>query len=173
MNQLTEEEKRQRDEDWIKKTGTIEYQTLKLCEDVVDGYGSKLDSYEQALEREELFHSWPGYKHDRNALHNAKISLQILLGHPSSIKNQPRLRTLEEALRNTGLEESEVEKELKNCEEYNQKAHNLKERAFYLSDKALELQYQVLTAKQRRGETLTEREKAALEFCYDVKSANH
>ena len=173
MDKLTEEEKQKRNKDWIKKIGTLEYNTFNLCKNSVDGYESRLNDYEQALEREELFHPWSGHEFDRDALHYARINLQILCGYDSQFNNQPKLQTLEEALRNAGLEEPEIKTETENCRKYERKAHDLREKLFSLSERSLELQHIVLTAKQRRGEILTEREKAALEFIYDVADANH
>jgi len=151
----------------------INYNTFQLCKNVVDGYESRLNDYELALDQEEIFYSWPGYEHDRNALHHARINLQILCGYDSQYKNQPHLQTLEDALRNTNLEEPEIKKETENCRKYERKAYDLGEKSFSQSDRALDLRYKVLTAKQRRGEILTEREKAALEFIYDIADANH
>ncbi|MDP3990088.1 MAG: hypothetical protein Q8Q01_02690 [archaeon] len=173
MDHLTEEEKQKRDQDWIKKIGTLEYNTFNLCKSSVDGYESRLNDYERSIEQEELFYSWVGYEHDRQSLLYAKINLQNLLGYDPSFRNQPKLKTLEEALREVELEEAEIKIETENCQKYDQKAHDLQERCSYLSEQVLELQKRVLTAKMRSGETLTERERKALEFIYDVADANH
>ncbi len=169
-----ETEQKRKTDVWFQKKSTLEYRSLVLCRNFIDGYEAKVNDYEQALERKELFPSWPGYEPDRNTLCHATITLQILLGYePFQVRDQTSLKTLEEALREKGLDNEDITLEVDSCQEYHQKAHYLKNKLLQLGERSFQLRFDVLTAKKGRGEELTEREKQALDNLYDILADNH
>lgn len=167
-----DEEHQRRTACWMKKTNTLEYQSLELCKNMIDGCEARLNGYELALAREELFYSWPGEDQDREGLLRATITLQVLLGWEPPYRTQ-RPRTLEEALENSGLDAEMVRAEVKVCEEYHHKACELKEKRLLLGEKNFQLRYDVLAQKSRKGIILTEQERTALDNIYEILAADH
>lgn len=164
---MTELELRER------KLSTMEYRMLELCGNILDGYQKRLDEYEKEIDSLNVPVSWPNYQIDRDGLHNSIMSLQLLLGENCLPRGCPVSRTLETALRDSGINEEDISVETKRCEDYLQRANELKERSLELGERAREVTRDVLREKRRRGETLTTEEKNALERVYEILSADH
>ncbi len=160
-------------EPWERKMSTMEYRLLGLCGDILDGYQKRLEGYEREVDSLNVPVSWPDYQIDRDGLYNSIMSLQLLLGVKCLPRGCPVPRTLETALRDSGINEDDISTETKRCEDYLQRAHELKERSLELGERAREVTRDVLREKRMRGETLTTEEKNVLERVYEILSADH
>ncbi len=156
-----------------KKISTIEYQLLELCGNVLDGYRKRLEEYERDVDNQNVPVSWKNYQIDRDSLHNSIMSLQLLLGLDCLPKMCTAPRTLEVALRDLGVNEEQINAEIKCCEDYLQRAHNLKERSLDYYQREIRTTYDFLRRKKKRGETLTLEEKENLDRVCEILSANH
>lgn len=158
---------------WERKISMMEYRVLELCGNILDGYQKRFDECERKVNSLNVPVSWPDYQIDRDGLHNSMMCLQLLLGENCLPRGCPIPRTLEIALRDSGVNEEDISAEIKRCRDYMQRAHELKERSLELGERAREVTRDVLREKRMRGETLTTEEKNALERVYEILSADH
>src|SRR3989344_2877111 len=114
---------------WEIKISTIEYRTFDICKSVIDGYQKRLEAYERNIEAKHLPLSCPGTSEDIDALHKSTVTLGILLGLGCLPNDCRKPMTLEDALRNAGMDEQFILDEKKCCEEYNNKAKYLREKS--------------------------------------------
>jgi len=104
------------------KIGLIEYRLFELCKNVLDGYQKKLEGYEREVDNLNVPVSWENYQIDRDCLHHSIMSLQLLLGFHCLPQMYSAPRTLEAALRDLGVNEGEIDFDIKSCESYLQRA---------------------------------------------------
>lgn len=173
MTQLTDKQKYELTKLWEKKSSTIEYRILDLCVNILDGYQRRLEEYEKNLDCLNILVSLPDYQTDREGLHNSIITLQLLLGEKCLTRDCQYPRTLESALRSSGVDEQNTTAEVKRCEGYLERAEKLAQKSEVLAERAIRVTRDVLREKQMRGEALTTEERNALERVYDILSVDH
>lgn len=168
MTQLTEKQGL-----WEQKISTIEYRVLDLCVNILDGYQRRLEEYEKNLDCLNIPVSHRDYQTDRDGLHNSIITLQLLIGYKCLPRDCQYPRTLESALRSSGMDEQNITIEVKRCEGYLERAAKLSQKSEDLAERAIRVTRDVLREKKMRGETLTVEERNALEIVYDILSVDH
>ncbi len=173
MATLNDEQEQELIELWEKKISTIEYRTLDLCANIIEGYQRRLGEYERNVDCLNVPFSCPDYQTDRDGLNNSIINLQLLLGMKCLTRNCQYPRTLESALQDTGMAEQNVNTEVKRCEDYLERAKELSQKSSYLAEHAIRVTRDVLREKQMRGEALTTEERNALDIAYDILSVDH
>ena len=173
MVELTSEQREKQAELWKKKIGCLEYRTLDLCGNILDGYQARLNEYGNNINQRNVPVSRPDSSIDSKSLHDSTITLQLLLGRKCLYRGCQYPQTLETALQEAGLDEQNVTEEVKRCNDYLEKARELRTKSLDLAEQGLKVTHEVLTAKLRKGEVLTVEEKEALDFFYDVVDANH
>lgn len=164
---MTELELRER------KLSTMEYRMLELCGNILDGYKKRLDEYKKEIDSLNVPVSWSNYQIDRDGLHNSIMSLQLLLGENCLPRGLSVSRTLETALRDSGINEEDIRAETKRCKDYLQRAHELKTKSLNLSEREVRATYDVLRGKRNKGETLTAEEKEKLDRVCEILSTDH
>ncbi len=164
---MTELELRER------KLSTMEYRMLELCGNILDGYQKRLDEYEKQVDNLNVPVSWSNYQIDRDSLYNSIMSLQLLLGLECLPRMCPTPRTLEAALRDSGVDEREIDSDIKSCESYLERAKELKEKSLDYFEKERRATYNFLREKRMSGEPLTSEEKERLDRICEVLSADH
>lgn len=85
----------------------------------------------------------------------------------------PVSRTLETALRDSGINDEDISAETKRCEDYLQRAHELKTKSLDLCECEVRATYDVLRGKRNRGETLTPEEEKNLDRACEILSTDH
>ncbi len=156
-----------------KKISTIEYRLLELCGNVLDGYQKRLEEYERNVDNQNVPVSWKNYQIDRDSLYNSMMSLQLLLGLDCLPKMCQAPRTLEMALRYSGVNEELINSEIKRCESHLQRAYDLRNRSLDYFDRERSATYDFLREKKKKGETLTSEEKELLDRVCEILSADH
>lgn len=156
-----------------KKISLIEYRLFELCKNVLDGYQKKLEGYEREVDNLNVPVSWANYQIDRDCLYNSIMGLQLLLGLDCLPKMYPAPRTLEAALRDSGVDEREIDSDIKSCESYLERAKELKEKSLDYFEKERGATYNFLREKRMSGEPLTSEEKERLDRICEVLSADH
>ena len=156
-----------------RKLSTTEYRMLELCGNILNRYQKRLDEYERDVNSLNIPVSWPNYQIDRDGLHNSIMSLQLLLGENCLPKGCQIPRTLEIALRDSGVNEENISAEIKRCGDYLQRAHELKAKSLDLHEHEVRATCDVLRSKRNRGEILTTEEKENLDRVCEILSADH
>ncbi len=173
MIKLTDEQERELTNLWEQKISTMEYRTLDLCANIIDGYQRRLEEYERNVDCLNVPFHVPDYQTDRDGLHNSIITLQLLLGMKCLTRDCQYPRTLESALQDTGMAEQNVSTEVKRCEDYLERANKSSQKSLDLAERAIRVTRDVLREKRIRGDTLTTDERNALDRAYDILSADH
>lgn len=170
MTQLTDKQEYELTKLWEQKSSTIEWRVLDLCANILDGYQRRLEDYEQNLNCLNVLISWPDYQTDRDGLYNSIITLQLLLGVKCLTCDCQYPRTLESALRDSGVNEEDISAEIKHCEDSLQRARELKTKSLDLAGRVPRVTRDVLREKRMKGGILTTEERSALERAYDILS---
>lgn len=173
MTELTSEQRATEDELWMKKIGVIEYRAFELCKNVIDGFQARLEEYRMEIDNARVPVQWTGYSAQRDALHNAIMITQLLLGMKCLPRDCQSPRTLETALRDASIEETFIDATTKQCEEYHTKALALRDESLDLGDYERRVTLSVLNEKKRRGEKLTPEEDVALQRIYEILADEH
>lgn len=172
MLKLTPEQKKEATELWKKKVSTIEYHALELCVNLIDGYQKGLEKSETYL-NDKIVPLPDHHELSYQAALNSIYTLQLLLGIECLTRDCHYPLTLEVALQEAGLNEEIISIEKKRCEEYLTKAEQLMHKSEVLGERGVKITYEVLTAKQMKGETLTSEEKESLGDAISHLSIDH